>query len=142
MNMLSVLPDGYWSELLKKRFKGEVSHDEIVRQVRELHMPNYTAMLTRWMEGTLFYSQKASFENWLGIPLDVYAVEVEAANEYLGFECGVSEKENEDIHAFILYRIWKPSFGKRKEISENLSKKEIAKDFWRKQNVKYRWDWV
>jgi hypothetical protein len=133
--------DPHWGPLYRGLQKGTVTHKQIEDEVRALHIGEYTAMLKRWMEGTLFFSQKAAFDAWLDVDEQTYQTESEQANHYLGFEAGCSEPYNEDIHNFINRRIYKLGIGRRKEIGSNGSKREACRDFWRKENIKYRWDW-
>lgn len=137
-----ILPDGYWSDLLRQRIAGKISHQQIVDIVRELHLPAYQEMLSRWMNGTLFYFQKCSFDAWLDVDKPTWEQEYKDAMQFLSFQSGCSEPENSDIHNFIVKRIFKPPLTQRKEISESTEKREMCRDFWRKDNIKYKWDWV
>jgi len=140
MNVTEI-PDQDWNRVYKDRVAGKISHDEIRLMVRGLHTPKYQRMLTQWMEGTLFFSQKATYEAWLGMSDEIQAEENQRASEYLGFELGCSEQHNEDIHTFIQKRIWTPGASKRQYIADHADLKEGMRDTWRKQNTKYRWEW-
>lgn len=137
-----VLEATEWIRLYNGRRKGEVLHDDIVSIVRELHIKEYQVMLNLWMEGNLFKYQKASFEVWLDSNTQIHNLEVHNAMEYLAFECGCSETPNRDIYTFIYRRIMRFPVHLKQEISKDGKKRDICKDFWRKENLKHKWDWV
>lgn len=142
MNVYDMInSDPHWGPMYRCLQKGTVTHKQIEDEVKILHIDEYTQMLTRWMEGNLFFFQKASFDAWLDCDKDMLESENSAAQKYMAFELGCSEPRNEDIHEFIIRRILKFSIERRKSISENNGKREVCRDFWRKENIKFKWDW-
>ncbi len=121
--------------------KGTVPHEQIAALAKEYHEADFSAMLRDWMQGTLFKSQKGSFDQWMDMDEIDHRIELTQPEKYLAYELGCDEKKNEDIHNFIYRRIFKYGLGWRKDTGSNSGKREVCRGFWRKENIKYKWEW-
>ena len=130
-----------WIEIGRDRAKYPY---ETVRAIfLEFYRPDLEAKLRRWMEGTLFAAQKMTFDAWLSCSEEAIKEDCERANEIVSMLEAARDDSLKEVKAFVVSRIWTPSFSQRQHLlkPESTAERNRFYDRWCIENESRKWVW-